>query len=199
MPIISPRPRTSATSARSSSPRREAPAELADAPQQLGIVEHIERGQRRRGDQRPAGEGRAVVAGLEAVADLGCDHTGADRQAAAEGLRGGDHVGPRRELLVGPERAGPPHPGLDLVEEQQGAGFAGGVARGEDRLLGDDVDAGLALDRLEHHRGGRARRRPREDASGSSRGTARKPGRYGAKSSFADSPGVAERAPMLRP
>ena len=42
-------------------------------------------------------------------------------------LARGQHVGPHRGLLVGPERAGPPHPGLDLVEDQQRPGLVAGL------------------------------------------------------------------------
>ena len=42
---------------------------------------------------------------LEHVAELGRGDAGADRQAAAERLGGGHHVGPHRQLLVGPERS----------------------------------------------------------------------------------------------
>ena len=72
-------------------------------------------------------------------------------QAAAERLRGGDDVGADRQLLVGPERAGPPHAGLDLVEDEQGAARVARLAGGDEDLVGDGKDAGLALDRLDHH------------------------------------------------
>ena len=93
-----------------------------------------------------------MVAALEHVRRLGARHAGADRQPAAERLGRGHHVGPHRQLLVGPERAGPAHPGLDLVEDQQRPGRVAGLARRDDHLVGDHVDAGLPLDRLEHHR-----------------------------------------------
>ena len=104
----------------------------------------------------------------------GVGHAGADRQAAAERLGAGQHVGADRGLLVGPERAGPPDPGLDLVEDQQRAGLVAGLAGGEQRLVADRVDAGLALDRLDQDRGGaladrlaQRRRRRRAAPSGS--------------------------------
>ena len=95
-----------------------------------------------------------MIAAPEHVAQLGRGHAGAHREPAAERLRRGDHVRANRELLVGPQRPGPPHPGLDLVEDQERARVVAGLARGEQHLVGDRKDPRLALDRLDHHRGG---------------------------------------------
>ena len=85
-------------------------------------------------------------------------------------------------------------PRLDLVEDQRRAVLVAGRARGLQQLLGEHVDAGLALDRLEQHRRGALvdRRRAAPRGSGA---TARKPGTSGANGACLDSCGVAESAP----
>ena len=60
-------------------------------------------------DERAAGERRAVVARLEDVGEPLAGHERADRQAAAERLRGRERVGHDARLLVRPQRAGAPH------------------------------------------------------------------------------------------
>ena len=115
---------------------------------------------------------------------------------AAERLGAGEHVGPDRGLLVGPERPGPPDPGLDLVEDQQRADLVAGLAGRQQRLVADRVDPALALDRLDQHRGGRSAR-PRRAAPSASLSAARsaKPAGIGPSASLRASPGVAARAP----
>ena len=63
-------------------------------------------------------------------------------------------VGHDAGLLVGPQRPGPPHPALDLVEHERGADAVAGLARGGQHLRCQRVHAGLALHRLEQHGGG---------------------------------------------
>ena len=77
---------------------------------------------------------------------------GADGDAAAEALRDRDEVG-RGLRAVGEPLAGASQAGLDLVEPQQRTGLGGDGARGRQIAGGRDDDAGLALDRLEHHGG----------------------------------------------
>ena len=93
------------------------------------------------GPDRAGGEGRAVVAGLQRLGRRRPGDAGADRHPVAERLGAGDHVGPHRRLLVGPERAGPPDPGLDLVEDQQRPDLVAGLPRREQRLVGGRPDA----------------------------------------------------------
>ena len=64
---IRPRPRTfDARRAARASAVAQPLAQLAHAREQRRVVEHVERGVRGRGDERAAGERRAVVAGREA-------------------------------------------------------------------------------------------------------------------------------------
>ena len=58
----------------------------------------------------------------------------ADREAAAQALGHRHHVRLGRRLLVGPQRAGPPHAGLHLVEDQQQPVTSQRVARGRQEL-----------------------------------------------------------------
>ena len=134
--------------------RREPFAELTHPRQQTGLVGELQRGERGGTDDGSAGEGRAVVAGGEDVGEALAGDEGADRQAAAERLGGSDGVGYDAGLLVGPERAGAAHAALDLVEDECGAVLVAGFARGAQQLFGEDVHAGLALDRLKQDGGG---------------------------------------------
>ena len=102
-----------------------------------------------------------MLAQGQPLADGAGGDAGTDREPAAECLGTGDHVGPHRGALVRPERSGPPHPGLDLVEDEQRAGLVAGLAGGDEHLVRDHVDPGFALDRLDHdRRGALADRRP---------------------------------------
>jgi hypothetical protein len=129
-------------------------AEAAHACEQGGIVEDVEHGERRRRGHGAAAEGGAVVAGREHAGQPLAADEGPDRQAPAERL--GDRDGVRHDagLLIGPERARPPHAGLDLVEDEEGAAGVAGRAGGAQDRVRQHVDAALALDRLEQHRGG---------------------------------------------
>ena len=121
----------------------------------------------------------------------------ADRQPAAEALGQRHHVGPDAVALVGPQRAGAPHPGLDLVEDQQRAVLVAGradlapPARPVER-----VHARLALDRA---RAPRPRSRPSTAAGAAAGSTASKPGTSGANGACLVSCGVADSAPNVRP
>ena len=95
-----------------------------------------------------------MVAGREDVGQALAGDERADRQAAAERLGGGQRVGHHAGVLVGPQRAGPAQPALDLVEDERGAVGVARGARGAQDVLAELVDAALALDRLEQHRGG---------------------------------------------
>jgi hypothetical protein len=126
---------------------------LAHAVEEAVLGHYVEHRVRGRGDDRAAGEGRAVVARLEHRGGVRARHAGAHRQPAPEPLGRGHHVRGHAKLLVCPERSGPPHPALDLVEDQQRAVLVTGLASGAKQLGLERVDAGLALDRLEQHRG----------------------------------------------
>jgi hypothetical protein len=110
---------------------------------------HVEDGVGGRGDHRPARERRAVVTGAEHLGGRRIRHAGAHGQSAAQPLRDGHDVRRYSELLVRPERAGPTHAALDLVEDQQRAVGVAGLARALEDVRVDRVDPGLALDRLD--------------------------------------------------
>ena len=74
----------------------------------------------------------------------------ADRQPAAEALGQRHHVREDPVALVGEQRAGAPHPGLDLVDDQQRAVLVAGGADLVHELDRQRVHAGLALDQLDH-------------------------------------------------
>ena len=99
----------------------------------------------------------------------------ADREAAAQALGEGHGVRDDSGILAGEPFAGAADAGLDLVEDQQGAGLAVRFAGGPQVAGRQRPDAGLALDRFQEdcgggvidgsaraprcHRTGRARRR----------------------------------------
>ena len=125
----------------------------------------------------------------------GVGDAGADREAAAERLGAGHHIGPHRGLLVGPERAGPPDPGLDLVEDQQRPDLVAGLARRQQRLVADRVDAGLALDRLDQDGGGALADRAAQRLGVVERDRAEARRASGPEPDSPARPGVAESAP----
>ena len=134
---------------------------VLDQPGALDLAEH---GVRRRGRERVAAEGRAVVSGGEQVARGAEGDERADRESAADALGDRDRVGQRARLeRIGvlereplPRAAGA---GLDLVEDEQRA-VLGGEAPGRGEVaVGQVDDAGLALDRLDE-RAPRRRRPP---------------------------------------
>src|SRR4051794_40267970 len=124
-------------------------AERAHARVEVRVLEHVERGVGGGGDDRPAGERRAVVAGLEGLAQALAGDQRADRQAAAERLGGRHRVGHDAGLLERPQRAAAAEAALDLVVEQRRAVGVARLARGVQQLVGQRPHAALALDRLE--------------------------------------------------
>ena len=125
----------------------------AHARQQLGLLDGVEHGEDQRAGERSAAEGaaQAPLAG-DRRDRLGGQH-GAGREAAGEPLRHRQHVG--RDLVhLGREGpAGAAHPRLHLVEDQQGPGVAGQLARRE-QVVAPELDrAGHALDGLDEERG----------------------------------------------
>ena len=94
-----------------------------------------------------------MVARLEGISQPRPGDEGADRKSSPERLGAGQRVGNDPGLFVCPKRAGPPHPGLDLVEYERGAGAVARLPRGLEKLVGYDMDPRLPLDRLEQDRG----------------------------------------------
>jgi len=101
-----------------------------------------------------AGERRAVIAGREDVRQPRTADQRADRQPAAERLGRRHQVGDDARVLVGPQGSRASQPGLDLVVDQSGAVLVAGRPRGVQQLVVEDMNAALALDRFEQHRGG---------------------------------------------
>src|SRR5207244_2183215 len=95
---------------------------------QLVAQDRPNRGRAGRAGERIAAEGRAVVARLE-HGDPILGHAGPDRHAAAEPLGQREDVRLDAVVLVAHELAGPPDPGLNLVEDQQGAALVTEPAR----------------------------------------------------------------------
>ena len=186
-------PGSSASSARSRSPSSRTRS------QQLRVVEHVERRERRGRDHRPAGERRAVVAGLRRRRRAAAPVTSAPiGRPPPSALAVVIASGTTRVVLVRPQRPGPPQAGLDLVEDQRGA-----VARRTPRARR------AARPRARVHaapRPGSARAAPRRCRSPTAsaialrrRRTASKPGTSGANGACLASCGVADSAPYVRP
>ena len=197
---IRPRPRTLAGRARAGPPASRSPFARARAARKpsSSTTSSTACGRRRRppARRRRSSRGRRA-ASTSACAGLG--DAGADRQAAAEALGHRHHVGRTPSSCQAHSVPGAAHAALDLVEDQQRAVLVAGLARGREHLAVERVDAGLALDRLEQHGRGVARRRPPRAPSGSSRGTTLKPGTSGANGACLASCGVADSAPIVRP
>lgn len=107
--------------------------------------QHPQHRQRRRGADRIAAEGAAVQTGRHQLGGAPDGQARPDGQAAAEPLGQRDHVGGDAVMLVGEKRSGAAHPGLHLVEHQQGAVPRGDIARGGQVSLGRDDDAALPM------------------------------------------------------
>src|ERR687886_3091737 len=127
----------------------------ADLPYMLEegrLAQLAQDGQRDRADQRPTGEGRAVVARMEMLGDGVRRQDRTDRQPTAE--RFGDHHDIRLDTawLVRPERAGAAKPALNLVEDEQGMVLVTTLSQRLQELIRCGRDAALALDWLDNHR-----------------------------------------------
>ncbi len=139
-----------------------------------------------------------MVAGGERGAGLAETDAGADRQAAAEALGEGEHVGDDAFGLVREPRAGAADAGLDLVEHEERACLVAGPARGG-QVAGRGRDhAAFALGRLEDDAGHLVVYGVREGVSVAvpTQRTSKPNGSNGARM---DSFPVTARAPMVRP
>ena len=119
---------------------------------------------------------RGVHPRLEHLGDLGLGDHHARRDAAGEGLGAGQDVGLDAVVLVGEPLAGAAHAGLDLVEDQQHAALVAQLAQPGEVIRRRDVDAALALDRLDQDRGRLVVERPRRRRRGRRTGRTRSPG-----------------------
>jgi len=109
--------------------------------------------------ERVAAEGGAVVSRLDVLADGGLGHDRrADGDAVAQGFGAGQDIGMGGLAAVGrgqgrvrvrPQRARAGQTALDLIEDEHGADGVAALAEDEQELGRRDVDAALALDRLD--------------------------------------------------
>src|SRR5690606_17927636 len=121
--------------------------------QQLLLVEHLEHGQGRGAGKRAAGVGAAQAAGSDGVHDLRlAAHTG-DREAATNGLGEGGQIRNDAQLLGGEEGTGTAGAGLYFVSDEHDAVLVAQRAQALHERLGVDVEATLALYRLDDDRG----------------------------------------------
>src|SRR5918999_454277 len=103
--------------------------------------------------ERAASEGGAVISGFEgSVLFLRYHRT--HRHPTAEALGAREHVRDDPDALVGVEVAGASRPGLDLVEDEEGAYLVAEITQSLQETLRRDVHASLALDRLDQDRSG---------------------------------------------
>ena len=133
-------------------------AEVVRPLEQPVALDHGDHRQPGDGRHRVATEGAAVAAGTQQGRRATVGDARPDREPVAEALGHGDEVSGDPLGHVDQPAAGPAHPGLHLVDPEQGAGGVtelpgpGQVAdRGHDHAV-------LPLDRLEHHRGHACRR-----------------------------------------
>ena len=134
-----------------------------------------------------------MVATLERAREPFASDQRANWQAAAESLRGRNRVWNNSGLLVSPERTGPPHPGLNLIEDQRRAVAITDLTGSQQHLVWDRVDATFTLDRLDDQRRGARADGLLSDSTFAAAGL--KPGIIGANGDCFDSWCVAESAP----
>ena len=150
---ISPRPRAETTFGSSRTRSSSDLAVLAHTREERLVVDHVQRRVGRGAHHRAAGERRAVVARREHLLQTRSDDQRTDRKAAAQALGQRHRVRHDAQLLVRPQRAGPAHARLDLVEHQRRAHRVARLADALQQLGRHHVHAGLALDRLDQHGG----------------------------------------------
>ena len=114
-----------------------------------GLGDDIEHRLARRHRQRIAAKRAAVRADHHALRRALGGEAGADREAAADALGDRHDVGGEAIMFVREELAGARDAALDLVEDQQRAGFVGERAQAGQEFVARGADAALALDRFE--------------------------------------------------
>ena len=129
---------------------------LAGLLRQVLLEQHVDRGDRRRAADRVAAERRRVRNGFSMYFShvLRRPDARADRHdAAAETLAERHQVRHDAVVLAAEHLAAAPHPALDLVEDEHRAVLVADLARRREVTRRRDVDAALALDRLDHDGG----------------------------------------------
>ncbi len=139
--------------------RAQETGNLLDPRQEAVGQHHVEHGVADRHGQRIAAEGAAVAAAGHAIADRRGGQAGTHREAAAQALGHGQHIGCDSGGFVGEKTPGPADAALDLVENQQQSIFVANLAQGLQILGRGHADPALALDRLDQHGGGLGRDR----------------------------------------
>ena len=139
------------------------------------IGDDIDDGVADRHGQRIAAEGRAVGAGRHALGRLVGREARADREAAAEPLGERHDVRRGTRPFVGEQLAGAADAGLHLVVDEKQAVLVAERAQVAQELRRHQADAALALDRLDHDRGGLGADRRPSTALRSPSGTWTKP------------------------
>ena len=176
----------------------EIPADPLDCGQQL--VENIEELERHAAGERVPAEGAAVHARLDRGGGLLVGDDEAERQTAGDGLGRHHDVGQdhRRGALVGEVGSRPSDAALRFIGDQQRVVAVGQLARFDNELVGERIDAALALDQLQDDPGGPVAER-RFERGKSFAGTNLTPGISGSKSCRYLGWPVIESAPMVRP
>ena len=125
-------------------------ADLRGVAREVAVEQLVDLGERRGAADRMAAERRAVGAHREGLRDFLAGADGADRHAAAEGLRHGDDI--RLDAVVHEAhdlaRAAPAR--LHLVDEEEHAVLIAELPQADHEFLRCGMDAALALHRLEH-------------------------------------------------
>ena len=122
------------------------------------VLDDVEGRQRSGAGDRVRAVRTALRAGPRLLHQLGRRSDAGQREAGGQALRGDQYVRLRAEVVAAPELAGPPEPGLHLVDDEQDAVPVGALPQaGEEPLVGRHV-AALAENRLDEERRGVGRR-----------------------------------------
>ena len=125
--------------------------------EELRLADDVHRLDRRGAGDRAAAVGAADAAEVRRVHDLGAAGDRADRHAGAERLRGDDQVGNDAVVLDREQAAGAAEAALHLVGDHDDAVRVAQLANAPEEARRHRDEAGLALHRLDDHRGDRRR------------------------------------------
>jgi hypothetical protein len=131
-------------------------ARLGDAREKTWPRDRLDHRAANGGHQRIATERSALVTILEA-ANIAMGHQSRQRHAAAQTLGQCHDIRRDAGMLETEQVAGAADPGLNFIKDEQQTLGAGEGAQVAQEWIGGRENAGLALDRLQHH-GHRARR-----------------------------------------
>ena len=134
-------------------------AHAAALLQHSTLEQHSQDGESRRAGQRIPAKGGGMCSRRERSGDFVCCQTGADRHSPAESLGQRHDVRVDSQLLIGKQRSGSSHAGLDFVKYQQDIVLATQFAQAFEVGSISNVDTTLPLDRFQHDRRGLAAQR----------------------------------------